>query len=261
MSDINTETSGSVLRIEFNRPARKNAMTADMCTTMAGILTKADQNDDVRVVLWHSAGDSFCAGIDVQDFLKNPPRPSGSPQADLMEAFVRLAKPVVAAVQGAAIANGTTMLTQCDFVCAGASAKFQMPFIDLALVPEFGSTFSIPARIGHLRAAELFLLGERFTAQRAAELGLVTRVVPDADLQAAAEATARKLASKAPGALLACKQLIKRSSIPALREAIAAEWAEFTARVTSADSKEAFSAFLEKRPPNFNQTKTRVAAE
>ena len=260
MSDINTEISGGVLRLEFNRPTRKNAMTAAMYTTMAEILTKADQNDDVRVVLWHSAGDAFCAGNDVEDFLKNPPQPGGSPHSRLTETFIGFAKPLVAAVQGAAIGGGTTMLTHCDFVYAGESAKFQTPFIDLALVPEFASSFSIPARIGHLRAAELILLGDRFGAQRAAELGLVTRVVPDADVFSTAETTAQRLAAKAPGALLACKQLIKRSSIGPQREAVAAEMAEFTARVTSADSKEAFSAFLEKRPPNFSKPSTPRAA-
>jgi enoyl-CoA hydratase/carnithine racemase len=129
-----------------------------------------------------------------------------------------------------------------------------MPFVDLALVPEFGSSFSIPARIGHLRAAELVLLAERFTAARAAELGLVTRVVPDAELFSTASATAQKLAAKASGALRASKRLLKQASIAPLRQAIEAEMAEFTARVVSPDAKEALSAFLEKRPPNFNNT-------
>lgn len=261
MTDIITEFSDGVLRVEFNRPARKNAMTAAMYTTMVEILTKADQDDEVRVVLWHSAGDAFCAGNDVEDFIKNPPRPEGSPQADLMRTFIGFKKPLVAAVQGAAVGGGTTMLTHCDFVYAGESAKFQMPFVDLALVPEFGSSFSIPARIGHLRAAELVLLAERFTAPRAAELGLVTRVVPDAEVFATAAATAQKLAAKSSGALLASKRLLKQASIAPLRQAVEAEMAEFTARVTSADSKEAFSAFLEKRPPNFSKPAKAHAAE
>src|SRR6202161_4806074 len=135
-----------------------------------------------RLSCWHGAGDSFCAGNDVEDFLKNPPGPGESPQARLMNALNDFDKPLIAAVRGAAIGGGTTMLTHCDFVYAGESAKFQMPFINLALVPEFGSSWSIPARIGYLRAAELIQLGQRFDAQRAAELGLVTRVVPDDQL-------------------------------------------------------------------------------
>src|SRR5271154_1483093 len=223
MSDIVTELSDRVLRIQLNRPARKNAMTAGMYTTLADLLEGADQNDEVRVVLWHGAGASFCAGNDIEDFLKTPPAPGGSPQGRLTEALIGFGKPLVAAVQGAAIGGGTTMLTHCDFVYAGESAKFQMPFVDLALVPEFGSSFSIPARIGHLRAAELILLGERFNAPRALELGLVTRVVPDADLLATAMATAQKLAGKASGALRASKRLIKQASLAPLKQAVALE--------------------------------------
>ena len=261
MSDIISERTDSILRIQLNRPAQKNAMTSSMYTSLADILNEADKDNAIRVVLWHAAGNAFCAGNDVVDFLKNPPRPDAFPQGDLMDAFVRFGKPIVAAVQGAAIGGGTTMLTHCDFVYAGESAKFQLPFINLALVPEFGSSFSIPARVGHLRAAELYLLGEPFTAPRAAELGLVTRVVPNADLLATATATAQKLAAKPSGALLASKRLLKQASIGQLKQAIKSESEEFMVRVTSADAKEALSAFLERRPPNFNKTKTPVAAK
>jgi enoyl-CoA hydratase/carnithine racemase len=261
MSDINTELSDAVLRVEFNRPSRKNAMTAAMYTRFAEILAEADANEAVRVVLWHAAGDTFSAGNDVEDFLKNPPPPQNSPQAQLMAAFVAFSKPIVAAVQGAAIGGGTTMLTHCDVVYAGEGAKFQTPFVDLALVPEFGSSFSLPARIGHLRAAELILLGDRISAQRAAELGLVTRVVADADLLAIAAATAHRLSLKAPGALAASKRLLKQQTLASLQAAIAAEMAEFTSRVTSADAKEALSAFMEKRPPTFANSAHWTAAE
>src|SRR5262245_50008574 len=261
MSDIITERTGAILRVQLNRPAQKNAMTSGMYTDLANILNEADKDDAIRVVLWHSAGDAFCAGNDLGDFLKNPPRPGAFPQGLLMEALVRFEKPIVVAVQGAAIGGGTTMLTHCDFVYAGENAKFQTPFINLALVPEFGSSFSLPARIGHLRAAQLILLGEPFDARRAAELGLVTRIVPDQDLMATATATAQKLAAKPNAALRACKRLIKRASIGQLKEAVKAENEEFAERARSADAKEAFSAFLEKRPPNFARTATPVAAK
>ena len=153
------------------------------------------------------------------------------------------------------------MLTHFDFVYAGESAKFKLPFIDLGLVPEFGSSFSIPARVGHLRAAELFLLGEPFTAARAAELGLVTRVVPDRDLLATATATAQKLAAKPGGALRASKRLIKQASTGQLRAAVKFESLEFSARVHSAEAVEAFTAFREKRPPNFSNLPKPRAAE
>jgi enoyl-CoA hydratase/carnithine racemase len=261
MSDINTEISGGILRVELNRPAQKNAMTGSMYTSLADTLREADKDETVRVVLWHGAGDAFCAGNDIGDFLKNPPGPGESPQSRLINALIGFEKPIVAAVQGAAIGGGTTMLTHCDFVYAGESAKFQMPFVNLGLVPEFGSSFSVPARVGHLRAAELFLLGEPFTALRAAELGLVTRVLPDRDLLATATATAQKLAAKPDGALRASKRLIKQASIDQLREAAKIESREFGERVQSAEAKEAFAAFREKRPPNFTNLPKPRAAE
>src|ERR1700756_4291702 len=164
MNDIITERSGSILRIQLNRPAKKNAMTSAMYIIMADLLNDAAKDDSVRVVLLHGAGDSFCAGNDLEDFLKNPMGPGGSPQSRLINALINFDKPIVAAAQGAAIGGGTTMLTHCDFVYAGESAKFQMPFINLALVPEFGTSVSLPDRIGHLRAAELILLGQPFNA-------------------------------------------------------------------------------------------------
>jgi enoyl-CoA hydratase/carnithine racemase len=261
MSDIVTERSAGILRVELNRPTKKNAMTGAMYTRLAEILDEANADEETLVVLWHSVGDTFSAGNDVGDFLHNPPGPGSFPQGRLMDAFVRFEKPIVVAVQGAAVGGGTTMLTHCDFVYAAESAKFQLPFINLALVPEFGSSYSLPSRIGYLQAAELYLLGEPFTAARAAELGVVTRVVPDRDLLATATATAQKLAAKPGGALLASKRLLKQGFVDQVRAAISVEDEEFFARVRSADAKEALSAFLEKRRPNFNKTKTPVAAE
>ena len=261
MSDIIKERSGSILRVQLNRPAKKNAMTMSMYVTLADILNDAAKDEQVHVVLWHGAGDSFCAGNDVEDFLKNPPGPGESPQARLMNAFINFDKPLIAAVQGAAIGGGTTMLTHCDFVYAGETAKFQMPFINLGLVPEFGSSCSVPMRIGHLRAAELILLGLPFDARRAAELGLVTRVVSDQELLVTATETAQKLAEKPAGALQACKRLMTRSSREQIEQAMKVEGEEFASRVRSAEAREAFTAFLEKRPPNFSRTKEAATAK
>jgi enoyl-CoA hydratase/carnithine racemase len=260
MSDIVSERSGCILLVQLDRPARKNAMTSAMYITMADSLNAAAKDDEIHVVFWHGAGDSFCAGNDIEDFLKNPPGPGESPQSRLVNALINFDKPIVAAVQGAAIGGGTTMLTHCDFVYAGESAKFQMPFINLALVPEFGSSYSIPARIGYLRAAELIQLGLPFDATRAAELGLVTRVVPDQKLLATATETAQRLAEKPTGALLACKKLMKDPIREQLEQAAKAENVEFAVRVRSADAEEAFKAFLEKRPPNFTRTKQQATA-
>src|SRR6201984_3423143 len=148
MSDIITEHSGNILRIQLNRPGTENGVTLAMYVRLAAQFNAAAKDDQIRVVLWYGAGDSFSAGNDIQDFLKNPPGPGESPQARFIKALINFDKPIVAAVQGAAIGGGTTMLTHCDFVFTGESAKFQMPFINLALVPEFGSRCTIPARAG-----------------------------------------------------------------------------------------------------------------
>jgi enoyl-CoA hydratase/carnithine racemase len=253
MDDIIVEHSGSVLRVELNRPTKRNAMTSSMYVQLADVFNDAAKDERTRVVLWHGAGDSFCAGNDVEDFLRNPPGPGESPQARLMNAMLDFDKPLIAAVQGAAIGGGTTMLTHCDFVYAGESAKFQMPFVNLAVVPEFGSSFSVPARIGHLRAAELILLGLPFDAQRALNLGLVTQVVPDSSLLATATETARQLTAKPAGALQASKRLMKRPFREQTKAAMASENEVFSAQVRSEDAKEALTAFLEKRRPHFNK--------
>jgi len=234
-------------------------MTSAMYIALAEVFNTAAKDDQVRVVLWHGAGDSFCAGNDIGDFIKNPPGAGESPQAFLMKALINFDKPIIAAVQGAAIGGGTTMLTHCDFVFAGENAKFQLPFVNLALVPEFGSSFSIPARAGYLRAAELIMSGQSFDARRAAELGLVTRVVPNQELLATATDTAQKLAQKPPAALRACKRLMKQSTREQLEQAVRLENEEFSVRVRSAEAKEAFTAFLEKRRPDFTRTKEPAA--
>jgi enoyl-CoA hydratase/carnithine racemase len=254
VDEIITEQNGSILRVELNRPAKRNAMTSSMYAALADIFNDVAKDERTRVVLWHGAGDSFSAGNDVEDFLRNPPGPGDSPQARLMNALVDFDKPLIAAVHGAAIGGGTTMLTHCDFVYAGESAKFQMPFINLAVVPEFGSSYSVPARIGYLRAAELILLELPFDAKRAADLGLVTQVVSDQNLLATATETARKLAAKPAGALQASKRLLKRPFREQIKAAMKLEMEDFSVLVRSEDAKEAFTAFLEKRPPDFTRT-------
>jgi enoyl-CoA hydratase/carnithine racemase len=255
MTDIVTEQSQSILRVQFNRPSKKNAMTSAMYITMADIFNGAAEDESVSVVLWHGAGDSFCAGNDLEDFLKTPMGPGDSPQSHLIDALIHFDKPIVAAVQGFAIGGGTTMLTHCDFVYAGESAMFQMPFINLALVPEFGTSYSLPARIGYLRAAELIQLAQRFDAKRAAQLGLVTEVVLDDQVLATASATAQKLAEKPAGALQACKRLMRQPTREPLERAAKTENEEYATRLRSPECKEAFRAFLEKRPPDFSRIK------
>ena len=249
MSDIVTERSGNILSIQLNRPAKKNAMTSSMYITMAELLNGAAKDDQIHVVLWHGAGNSFSAGNDIEDFVKNPPGPGEGPQSQLIHALINFEKPLVAAVQGAAIGGGTTMLAHCDFVYAGESAKFQMPFVNLALVPEFGSSYLLPSRFGYTRAAELILLGKAFDASRAAELGLVTQVVPDQSLLATATETAHALAAKPAAAVQASKRLMKRALHEQLEQAVKLENEVFAERVRSDDAKQAFAAFFAKRQP------------
>jgi enoyl-CoA hydratase/carnithine racemase len=256
-ADIVTEKSGSILRVQLNRPAKKNAMTSAMYLRLAEILNEAAKDDGVRVVVLHGAGNSFTAGNDVEDFLKHPFKGADdAPQAPLIAALIAFEKPLIAAVHGVAIGGGTTMLTHFDFVYAAEETTFQLPFVNLALVPEFGSSYSIPSRIGYIAAAELFLLGQPFDARRAAELGFVTRVVSEHGLLAVAMETAEALAAKSADALRASKKLLKRWSRKETEAAVMAEIGEFATQLSSADAKEAFTAFFEKRRPDFSKTKS-----
>src|SRR5207245_7580270 len=168
-----------------------------MYAAFADLLTDALTDEGIRVVLVHGTGDSFTAGNDLGDFLKNPPQAGDSPQQRLIEALINFDKPLVAAVHGAAVGAGPTRLTHFDFVYAGESAKFQMPFVNLALVPEFGASYSVPAQLGYVAAAELILLGSPFDAKRALELGFVTRVVRARSVLAMAGGRARRRAASA----------------------------------------------------------------
>jgi enoyl-CoA hydratase/carnithine racemase len=258
-TEIVTDRSGSILRLQLNRPAKKNALTSNMYATLADLLNEAAKDDEIRVVVLHGAGDSFTAGNDLEDFLKNPPKPGESAQERFVAALMNFEKPLVAAVHGATVGSGTTMLTHCDFVYAAENTRFQLPFINLAVVPELGSSYSIPATIGYISAAELFLLGIPFNARRAAELGVVTRVVSEDGVLATAMETAHALAEKPSVAMQASKRLLKRWSRDQTEAAVRIETQEFGARVRSDEAREAMNAFLEKRAPDF--TKKRVAGQ
>lgn len=249
MNDIAVARSGNILSIQLNRPAKKNAMTSRMYIAVAELLDSVATDDRIRVVLWHGAGDSFSAGNDLEDFMQNPPGPGESPQARLIQALISCEKPLVAAVQGVAIGGGTTMLAHCDFVYAAEGTRFQLPFVNMGLVPEFGSSYLLPLRFGHARAAELILLGQPFDASLAADLGLVTQVVPQEKVLATATETARKLAEKPPAAVQACKRLIKQAFREQLERAVKLENEEFAVRVRSDEAKHMFEAFFAKHRP------------
>jgi enoyl-CoA hydratase/carnithine racemase len=250
-TEIITDCAESVLRVQFNRPTRKNALTSAMYATVADLINAAAADEGIRVVVLHGAGDSFSAGNDLEDFMTNPPKPGQSAQERFVGALINFPKPLIAAVHGATIGSGTTMLAHCDFVYAAEGTRFQMPFVNLAVVPELGTSYLIPAQIGYIAAAELVLLGMPFDARRGAELGLVTRVVPSERLLAMAMETARALAEKPAGAVRASKRLLKQWSRAQTESAVKAETYEFSARVCSAEAREAMTAFLEKRRPDF----------
>jgi enoyl-CoA hydratase/carnithine racemase len=256
---LKLSTAAGVLHIRFDRPEKKNAFTAPMYAGIAAALEQARDDAAVRVVLLSGEGGAFTAGNDLQDFMHNPPDlepgPEPGPVVRFMRALAATPKVVVAAVQGPAVGVGATLLLHCDLVLAADNARLSLPFINLGLVPEFGSTLLLPQRIGYLQAAELALLGEAFDAATALRLGLVNRVLPAAELDQAALALAGKLAAKAPEALLLTRRLLKSgggAGGEALMQRIDEESGHFARRLRSAEFREAATAFFEKRPPDFS---------
>jgi enoyl-CoA hydratase/carnithine racemase len=254
MALIETEIEGAVLRIVINRPEKKNALTAAMYTELSDAFDQAEANPSVRVLLLHGKGDSFTAGNDLEDFLQKPwsGQETMPPAVRFMRTVAAAKKPVIAAVQGAAVGIGTTILLHCDLVYAAENAKFVMPFVNLGIVPEAGSTLLLPSLIGHQRAAELLLLGAAVTAQRAYELGLVNAVVPPESLMVTANKAAHTLTEKPASALLETKRLLKAPYQAELERVIEQELRLVRQHLDSPETKEALTAFFEKRKPDFS---------
>jgi enoyl-CoA hydratase/carnithine racemase len=250
---ILVKSENRVCRIQLSRLDKKNALTGDMYAGLADAVSGADADPQVRALLLHGSPDCFCAGNDVADFLNRPPLAEGSPSQRFFKAMLELKKPIVAAVGGPAVGIGTTMLLHCDLVYAATNARFQLPFVPLGIVPEFGSTFLLPMLAGYPRAAELLLLGQPFTAQKAYEVGLVSQVVEANELMKKAEETAATLVALPPESLRLTKQLLKKRHAAVVRETIAEEIQLFAQRLQSGEAKEAMSAFLEKRKPDFSR--------
>lgn len=209
MSDILVDSADGVVTITLNRPDKRNAVTGAMYATIADALVAAN-DDDAAVVVLTGAGSAFTAGNDLRDMVENPPLGDNPPPVQFLTALSELRAVLVAAVDGPAIGIGTTVLLHCDLVYATASASFRLPFVNLGLVPEAASSLLLPRLVGHQRAAELMLFGDKFDAARALELGIVTEVVPDADALAAlvTERTGA-LREKPREALLAVKRLLR----------------------------------------------------
>ena len=253
MSDIDISRDGGVLIIGFNRPARKNAITTAMYQAMADALKEADADATVRAVLIKGAPDIFTAGNDLEDFMRTPPSGADSPVFQFLYNIAHAKKPLVAAVTGAAVGVGTTMLLHCDAVYAGDNAKFTLPFATLGLCPEAASSLLLPAIAGYQRAAEKLLFGEPFGAQEAKEMGFVTQVLPAAGVAAHALARAHKLAALPASSIRATKALMRGAHLKAVEAQMAEESVHFRKMLTSPETKEAFAAFFEKRKPDFSQ--------
>lgn len=254
MAHVEVERNGAVLRIAIDRPEKKNALTAEMYNALSNALDQAEADGAIRVILLHGRGEAFTAGNDLEDFLKIPWQGQAVPPAvRFIRAMAGAKKPIVAAVQGLAVGVGTTILLHCDLVYAADDARFMMPFINLGIVPEAATTVLLPLLVGHQRAAELFLLAAPLTAQRAYELGLVNAVLAPDALLSTATAVARQLAEKPPAAVLACKALMRRAFQSEVERALSEEVAVIAERLDSPETKEALSAFLEKRKPDFSR--------
>lgn len=254
MSEIQVTDEADLRTIRLNRPEKKNALTRAMYGAMAEALRGA-ATPDLRAVLITGGTDCFTSGNDVADFKARGDAPAEvpSPARDFLTALRECPRPVVAAVAGYAVGIGTTLLLHCDFVYAAENAIFRMPFVDLGLCPEGGSSLLIPQRGGQLLANELLMLGEAFPPATALRAGIVNAVVPTAELMATAEGTARKLAAKPPAALAATKRLLREAEEARLTAHMTEEFARFGALLRGPEAAEAVAAFQEKRKPDFSR--------
>lgn len=236
-----------VLTLQIRRPEKKNALTRSMYRALADGLRGADGDDEVRVVLIRGEEDCFTSGNDVNDFVNVPDTGEERPSVQFMNAISGARKPVVAAVGGLAIGIGTTMLFHCDLVYASENAYLQLPFTRLGLCPEAGSSYLLPLIAGHQRASELLLLGERFSAQKAREFGIVNEVLPDAGYLEHAMNRALELAALPADAVQTSKALIRASRQPALPGVIETELAEFSRLLQTDDAQAIMQSFLNRR--------------
>jgi len=254
MTLIETEHKGAVLEIAINRPEKKNALTAEMYTALADAVDQGESDPAVRVILLYGKGEAFTAGNDLADFMQRPWKGQAVPPAVRFIRTVAFAsKPLVAAVHGLAVGVGTTILLHCDLVYAAQETRFMMPFVNLGIVPEAAATVLLPLMVGRQRATELFMLAAPFTAQRAYEMGLVNAVVDHDGLVPAALGAAQQLAEKPLGALLACKELMKRGFRAEVERALSEEVSVISERLESPETAEAVRAFLDKRKPDFSK--------
>ncbi|GAB5450186.1 MAG: enoyl-CoA hydratase [Halioglobus sp.] len=254
IDEILVDFEAGVLTLRMNRPAKKNALIGPMYTRMAELMEAANHDADVRVILLTGSETVFSSGNDVASFTSSATDASGElPSVRFLNTIAHCEVPLVAAVNGYAIGVGTTLLLHCDLVIAGDEAVFQTPFVDLGVAPEAASSYTLPQRVGPQRAAEMLLLGERYTAQQALDWGLVNAVYPPDRFQEEALTLARKLAKKPPTSLRATKKLLRAPLLRHIEGAMQAENAEFARCMQSPEFAEAITAFMERRAPDFSR--------
>lgn len=252
--DLQISIANGVQTIRLTRAAKKNALTSAMYEAMTEALISGDANPAVTAHVFLGSGGVFSAGNDIQDFLESTRAGSGTipPAVRFVRNLPVVAKPMIAGVDGLAVGVGTTLLLHCDLVYTTPSAVLLTPFLDLGLVPEAGSSLIAPQRMGYVRAFELLVLGNPLTAERAREAGLINEVLPSSDLEVAVMKAARRLAEKPPEALMIARRLMRGDTSEIVKR-IDEEMVEFRQRLGSPEAREAFEAFLEKRPPNFKK--------
>jgi enoyl-CoA hydratase/carnithine racemase len=250
---IKTATLNGVTTIEIARPEKKNAITSAMYEAMAEALEAANADPKVRAVLITGQPNVFTSGNDLEDFMARPPRDADAPVFQFMQALLACEKPVVAAVTGAAIGIGTTLLLHCDLVYVADESRLAMPFVALGLVPEFGSSLVVPRLMGHVKAAEKLLLGDPMTGAEAVEFGIANAVLPSSAVVNHARRMAERFNTLAPAAVRASKKLMRGPGHAELQKVIAEEAEIFAARLRSPEAIEAFQAFFQKRAPDFTK--------
>jgi enoyl-CoA hydratase/carnithine racemase len=250
--EILSHIDAGVLTLTINRVERKNAITAVMYAAMADALAAAENDHAVKAVVIQGHETIFSAGNDIGDFLNKPPSTQDPPVFRFLRGISTFPKPLVAAVCGPAVGIGTTMLLHCDLIYAGDNAAFSMPFVNLGLCPEAASSVLVPQLMGYPRAAEALLLGEPFSAETALEIGLINRIVPPAGVSALAQQQARKLAAKPLSSIIETKRLMKKSNAGLVAACMADEGDSFGRMLGEPAAREAFSAFVQKRKPDFS---------
>ena len=254
---IKTAVLNGVATVEIARPEKKNALTVAMYQAMTDALVAAKADPAVRAVLITGQPGVFTSGNDIEDFMTRAPGQGAdsmdSPVFKFMHALLDCDKPVVAAVTGAAIGIGTTMLLHCDFVYVSDEARLAMPFVALGLVPEFASSLVVPQLMGHRRAAEKLLLGDPFTPEQAVDCGIANAVLPAAEVVNHARRVAERFNALPPGAVREAKQLMRGPQTEALLKTIRVEAEIFGRRLRSPEAMEAFQAFFQKRRQDFSK--------